>query len=59
VDRERAGRLLCEEALGVSSGGTRSSADLGVSSNYSTENVEGRSGEWFRENNNWSRVSRS
>ncbi len=44
--------------LGVSPGGTASSADLGGSSKYSNENFEGRSGERFRENSNWSRVSR-
>ncbi len=35
------------------------SADLGGSSNYSNENFEGRSGEGFRENSTWSRVTRS
>ena len=44
---------------GVSLGGTVLSADLGGSSNYSNENFEGRSGEGFRENSNWSRVTRS
>ena len=29
------------------------SADLGGSSNYSNENFEGRSGEGFRVNSNW------
>ena len=38
---------------------TVSSADLGGSSKYSNENFEDRSGEGFRENSNWSRVSRS
>ena len=39
--------------------GTMSSADLGGSSNYSSENLEGRSGEGFHENRNWSWVTRS
>jgi len=52
--RERRG-----EASGVSLGRTAFSADLGGSSNYSNENFEGRSGEGFRENSNWSRVTRS
>ena len=53
------GRGDCEAALDVSLGETVSSADLGGSSNYSNENFEGRSGEGFRENSNWSRVTRS
>ena len=48
-----------DEAFGVSLGETAPSADLGGSSNYSNENFEGRSGEGFRENSNWSRVTRS
>ena len=52
--RERRG-----EASGVSLGWTAFSADLGGSSNYSNENFEGRRGEGFRENSNWSRVTRS
>ena len=47
------------EALGVILGRTVSSADLGGSSNYSNENFEGRSGEGFHENSNWSWVTRS
>ena len=39
--------------------GAVDSADLGGSSKYSNENFEGRSGEGFRENSNWSRVTRS
>ena len=50
---------VCDEALDVNPGETASSADLGGSSNYSNENFEGRSGEGFRENSNWSRVTRS
>ena len=34
-------------------------ADLGGSSKYSNENFEGRSGEGFHENSNWSWVTRS
>ena len=47
------------EASGVSLSETAFSADLGGSSNYSNENFEGRRGEGFRENSNWSRVTRS
>ena len=39
--------------------GTASGADLGVSSKYSNENFEDRSGEGFRVNSIWTRVSRS
>ena len=53
------GRGVCGEALGVSLGGTASSADLGGSSKYSNENFEGRSGEGFHVNSNWTWVSRS
>ena len=47
------------EGLGVNLAGTMFSADLGGSSKYSNENFEDRSGEGFRENSNWSRVTRS
>ena len=53
------GRGVCSEALGVSPGRTDSSADLGVSSKYSSEILEGRRGERFRVNIIWTRVSRS
>ena len=53
------GRGDCEAALDVSLGETVSSADLGGSSKYSNENFEDRSGEGFRENSIWSRVTRS
>ena len=43
----------------MSFGGTAPSADLGGSSKYSNENFEGRSGEGFHENSNWSWVTRS
>ncbi len=45
--------------LGVNLSQTVFSADLGGSSKYSNENFEDRSGEGFRENSNWSRVTRS
>jgi len=43
-----------EKPLGVNLGGMTSSADLGGSSKYLSENLEGRSGERFHENSNWS-----
>jgi len=48
---ERGGR---EEACGVTRSVAASSADLGGSSKYSSENLEGRSGERFHENSFWS-----
>ena len=42
----------CEEARGVTPGGMASSADLGGSSKYSSEKLEGRSAERFLENSN-------
>ena len=53
------GRGDCEAAWDVSLGETVSSADLGGSSKYSNENFEGRSGERFHVNSNWTWVSRS
>ena len=53
------GRGRGDEAFGVSLGRTASSADLGGSSKYSNESFEGRSGEGFHENSNWSWVTRS
>jgi len=47
------------EDFGVSLVGTAFSADLGGSSKYSNENFEDRSGEGFRKNSNWLRVTRS
>ena len=47
------------EGVGVSLTEARNSADLGCSSEYSMENIEGRSGEGFRVNSSWTRVSRS
>ncbi len=47
------------EGVGVSLTEASISADLGCSSEYSMENIEGRSGEGFRVNSSWTRVSRS
>ena len=47
------------EGLGVNLAGTAFSADLGGSSKYSNENFEDRSGEGFRVNSIWTRVTRS
>jgi len=49
----------CHEAEPVGGGVVAYSTDLGGSSNYSSENLEGRSGERFLENSSWSRVNRS
>ena len=48
-----------KEAFGVTRSAASSSADLGGSSKYSSENLEGRSGERFHENSKWSWVNRS
>jgi hypothetical protein len=53
------GRRARVEALNVSLSGTGSSADLGGSSVYSSENLEDWSGEGFHANYNWTWVSRS
>ena len=47
------------EGLGVNLARTSCSADLGGSSKYSNENFEDRSGEGFRVNSIWTRVTRS
>ena len=52
-------REVRREGVGVSLTEARISADLGCSSEYSMENIEGRSGEGFRVNSSWTRVSRS
>ena len=52
-------RVARREGVGVSLAEARNSADLGCSSEYSMENIEGRSGEGFRVNSSWTRVSRS
>ena len=44
------GREVLEVACPVRGSGEDFSADLGRSSKYSSENLEGRSGERFREN---------
>ena len=45
--------------LGVNLAGAAPGADLGGSSKYSREALEDRSGEGFRVNSRWTRVSRS
>ena len=45
--------------LGVNLAGAARGADLGGSSKYSREALEDRSGEGFRVNSCWTRVSRS
>jgi len=50
---------VSEEALAVMLGETASSADLGGSSKYSSENLEDWSGERFHGNSSWTWVSRS
>ena len=47
------------EARVVRLGGAVTSADLGGSSKYSSESLEGRSGEGFHVNSGWTWVSRS
>ena len=57
-----AGARQCSSRVinrGVSAGGAASGADLGGSSKYSREDLEDRSGEGFRVNSSWTRVSRS
>ena len=51
-------RVIGGEARPVRGGAAARTADLGGSSKYSSENLEGRSGEGFLANSNWSRVSR-
>ena len=57
--RRVGGRGGREEARAATPGGTASGADLGGSSKYSSGSLEGRSGERFRGNSSWTRVSRS
>ena len=52
-------RGVRREGVGVSLTEAYTSADLGCSSEYPMENIEGRSGEGFRVNSSWTRVSRS
>ena len=49
---------VTDEAFGVSLGETVPGADLGGSSKYPNENVEGRSGEGFHVNSSWTWVGR-
>ncbi len=53
------GREGCGASCGVSRSEAAFSADLGGSSKYSNANFEGRSGERFHVNSNWTWVSRS
>ena len=48
-----------EAGVDASRAETAASADLGGSSKYSSEILEGRSGEGFRANSDWAWVSRS
>ena len=58
--RERVGgRGGSAEGDGANLAGAASSADLGVSSKYSNENFEGRSGEGFHVKHSATWVSRS
>ena len=50
---------MARKALGVNLAGAVGGADLGGSSKYSREALEDRSGEGFRVNSRWTRVSRS
>ena len=50
---------MAQKALGVILAGAAVGADLGGSSKYSREALEDRSGEGFRVNSRWTRVSRS
>jgi len=50
---------VASKLLEVILGRAASSADLGSSSKYSSETLEDRSGERFRVNSIWTRVSRS
>jgi len=52
-------RRSCHEAKPAGEGVAAYGTDLGGSSKYSSENLEGRSGERFLENSSWSRVNRS
>ena len=56
VGRSQGGR---RSLLSVNLGGAAPGADLGDSSKYSREALEDRSGEGFRVNSCWTRVSRS
>ncbi|VDL88436.1 unnamed protein product [Schistocephalus solidus] len=51
--------VVSVEASDVSLGGAATGADLGGSSKYSSENLEGRGGEGFHGNSSWPWVRRS
>ncbi len=51
--REVGRRRVGVEAKSVNSSGPNSSADLGGSSKYSSENLEDRRGEGFHVNSSW------
>ena len=51
--------VVSAEASGVSLGGAATGADLGGSSKYSSESLEGRGGEGFHANSSWPWVRRS
>jgi len=57
--RRSKGAWWLQQRPGASPAGAASSADLGGSSKYSTEEIEGRRGEGFRWHSKWQRVSRS
>ena len=59
VQKSRRAWSFLSKPMSVSLGGRNSSADLGCSSKYSSEILEGRSRERFRMNSIWIRVSRS
>ena len=61
LTRKRVGRSQGwrRSLLSVNLGGAAPGADLGDSSKYSREALEDRSGEGFRVNSCWTRVSRS
>jgi hypothetical protein len=53
ITREVGRRRVGVEATSVNSSGPNSSADLGGSSKYSSENLEDRRGEGFHVNSSW------
>ena len=57
--RSRKVEGVAQKLLGVILSGAAPCADLGGSSKYSREALEDRSGEGFRVNSCWTRVSRS
>ena len=59
AETSRRAAVVSAEAWDASLSGAATGADLGGSSKYSNENFEGRSGEGFHVNSNWTWVSRS